>query len=208
VFQVVEDQQPAPAAEVVGDGRQGVPGAALGDAERLGDRRHHQRRVTKGGELDDRHGPTELGSGPSGRLHRQARLADATRSGEGEQPRASRGECPDDVPEFAPASDQRRSGVAGRRARRVGNAWPGPTGPGGGGQFGPLRLVEREGVGERTDGMRVRPAPFPALQRADRLGGESGPLGQLLLRQRCRVPEAAQPGRERAHVPALHCAGR
>jgi hypothetical protein len=141
VFQVVEHQETGAAAEVGGDDRPGSPAAALGNTQDLGDGGQHQRRVAHGGELDHRHRAAERRRRPSARLDRQPRLADATRSGEGEQPSTSRGQRGDDVSELAPASEHRRSGVAGRPVPPVGYG-PGGGGQVGGGQVGALRLVE------------------------------------------------------------------
>ena len=61
-----------------------------------------------------------------------------------------------------------------------------------GDQSGTFVVVEGEAVGEGTDGVRVGAPALAALEGADRLGGQAGSLGQLLLGQRPRLAQAAQ----------------
>ena len=59
-------------------------------------------------------------------------------------------------------------------------------------QSGTFVVVEGEAVGEGADGVRVGASALTALEGADRLGGQAGSLGQLLLGQRPRLAQAAQ----------------
>ena len=66
--------------------------------------------------------------------------------------------------------------------------------------------VEPQCVGQGTDGMRVRPPPFTALQGPDRLDRQPGARGQFLLGERGRLAELAQANSEaavRAHPVSL-----
>ena len=95
--------------------------------------------------------------------------------------------------------------VVGRRWRGGGRCEPATCGtevrrdpwhgiPAGdrGDQSGTFVVVEGEAVGEGTDGVRVGAPALAALEGADRLGGQAGSLGQLLLGQRPRLAQAAQ----------------
>src|ERR671917_82708 len=48
-------------------------------------------------------------------------------------------------------------------------------------------LRQAQGLGEALHGISVGPPVLPALEEADRIHTQPGPLGQVLLRQTCRI---------------------
>ena len=81
--------------------------------------------------------------------------------------------------------------MARRRFGRRGGRWR-ELGTGGGDQRGAGGGVQPEGVGQQADGLRAGAGAVAALQVADPLRAETGPLGQLLLAQAGGQPAAAQ----------------
>jgi hypothetical protein len=51
----------------------------------------------------------------------------------------------------------------------------------------------------------VGPPPLPALEEADRIRTQFGPLGQVLLGQTCRVSVLAQQIPEVQMLTGVHC---
>ena len=96
------------------------------------------------------------------------------------------------------------AGIRLRCRSRCGPAWGRQRPEGAERRRGPCRLgtaatrAERSSSSRaspsarRADGVRVGAPALAALEGADRLGGEAGPLGELLLGQRPRLAQAAQ----------------
>ena len=88
LFEVVQDEQDRPVAQVLLHRVQDGPRAVLGNAERLGDRRGHERRVPHAREVHVAHA---VGEGPLDvrrRADRKTSLAAASRAGQRDKPAA------------------------------------------------------------------------------------------------------------------------
>ncbi len=86
LLEVVEHQEQAPGPSPPREPRRQRFVPVLVDPDRLGDRRRHARRI---GDRCQRHEDTSIGVGRRdlvGHLQREACLADATRSGQGDEP--------------------------------------------------------------------------------------------------------------------------
>ena len=89
VLEVVEDEQRVPPRQELLNGGLDAPGSARSDAERLGHRRGNQGGVANRRQRDEPDAAVERRGRFLGDLQGQPRLADATRSGQGHEPRAS-----------------------------------------------------------------------------------------------------------------------
>ena len=185
----------------------------LADTERPRDRGEHQPGLAHGRELHHSDRAGEVGVQDPRDVDGEGRLAHPARARERQQPGRAGPQEPDHLaavvvsadercrrerepgrprgrssaarcsPATAPRCSPARCGVAPRAAARQGGA---------------VVLVEGERVGERPDGVRVRAAPLTPLEGADRLGGQPGARGQLLLAERGSGPDPSQHLGERA----------
>ena len=193
LLEVVEDDEQPPVAERVGepvdDGAVGLP-----DAESAGDRRQHEARLAQRGELDDRHLPLDVAGQVAGDGEGERGLTHTARAGQREQPRRARAQQAGQLGADGVPTHQLPGRVRQPLAARLGCHVADAAGVGAGRrrERSALGVVEGEGVGERADGVRVGTAAITPLQRADRLRGEAGAGGQLLLAQRAPVAETAQ----------------
>jgi hypothetical protein len=170
-------------------------------AQLPGDGAEHQAGVAQRRQVGEHHPVTEVARHPPGHLDGQPGLAHPAGAGEDQQPRVAAAQQPDDGFGHAGPADQRRErpwqchggegwSGAGRR---------GLAGLSGGKQAAPFGLIEVQGVGEQPDRIEPRSTVRVALQVADGLGADAGPLGQRLLGQAGRQPALPQQLTERRH---------
>jgi hypothetical protein len=89
LLDVVEHEQELARGEDLRERLERLP-AALVDLERLGDRRHEERGIVHGRQLDERRAVRIRRRGAVGRLERKPGLAAPARPGEDDQPRVAR----------------------------------------------------------------------------------------------------------------------
>ena len=85
LLEVVEDEQDAPAGEVIDESIDRRSSAAIRQAQHLGDRRRHERRIRDGLERDEPDAVRKGFCAPRGELEAEPRLAGAARSGQGQE---------------------------------------------------------------------------------------------------------------------------
>jgi hypothetical protein len=205
VLEVVQHQQEAQRREVLGEQALGVGTLDRPGAHRAGHRGQHGARVGQGGERDDGGAVGEGAVQLPGERRGQPRLAHAAGAGEGHQalllgqhqlaqggelvvPPQHRGGGHRQVPQARGRDVRRRP----RSRGRLGGAGGAPAGDGAH-ELGALLVGGAERVGQRADGVRVGPLPPAALERADGVRGEAGPLGELLLGEAGLLAQGAQP---------------
>jgi hypothetical protein len=196
VLHVVEDDEPPPAAEEGGQRVDQGRGELL-CSECPRDGREHLLGVRERSELGDGHPVREVGYELAGHLQRQAGLAHAAGSGEGEQPGSAGTQQVRDLVAVGVPADE-RNGRSGEPSGRV----DAHTGTGRRRQLCAFAVVQTEGVGEGADRVRIRTATLAALQCSDRLAGEPRPGGELLLAERRPLAEGPEAVGEHAGTSA------
>ena len=206
MLDVVQDEQEATPAHGGVEGHPQGAAAPLADPQRRSDGRDDQLWVAQRRQRDEGGaggaGEEVVGHGVDDR-QRQAALADAARPGQRQQPVAAR-QVGGHRRHISLTADQRRRRrrEGGVRLRRSGHRLAGAAA---GGQQGVARVGgQAERLGQGADGRRVGTPPVTTLQRADALGGQPGPFGELLLRQPGRLAQAPQPRAEVDHLRVGH----
>ena len=220
LLEVVDHQQELPVAQVRLQLLQGRPVAPLGDVERRGERRGHQRRVAHGGQGDEGRAVGERRLEGARHRQRQARLADAAGPPQGDEPDARALQQLADGGGLALAADQRgqrrrqarRAARPGARLRRRRGPLPGRRR---GGQLAPADPLRqrgrlRRGLDAQLLGQRAA-AHLVLAQGVDAPAGERQhghhlPVPVLLPRLQREQPPRVVEGR--AVVAALRVAGR
>ena len=189
---VVQHQQQAPAGQPVPHDVRRRPARLVGHAQRARHRRGHQVRVGQRRQLDQPDAVRVVAGHRPRRLQRQARLADAARPGQRQQPGLPPGAAATSASSRSrPTRLVSGSGqVAGSAGWRRGGRGAPPRD--GGLQPGPLRRRQAQGVRQPAERVRVGDAARAALQVADGARAQAGPLGQRLLRQPGRDAQPPQ----------------
>jgi hypothetical protein len=67
-----------------------------------------------------------------------------------------------------------------------------------------IGIRQVEGIGQRAQGMGIRSPPLTALEGADGIRGQAGPLSQLLLRHTSGITQSTEPSSERHVLNGAH----
>lgn len=190
-------------------------GSPVRQPESHGHGRQEESRIPQGREGHEEHGP-RLADETGTHLRGEAALADAAWTGDRHEPVVRRAEPGADRSNFGVTPDQRGSaqdgplvGRRGRRGRLGSGVVEGPS------RYAELTAsdqgLDRRRIGgfvrqrsrETSGGFRVDATPEPPLDVADRAFADTGPFGELRLRQPGRRPQAAHLLPETRHEQGL-----
>jgi hypothetical protein len=185
VFEVIQDQEETLAGEVR---HQGVTQGLLGpfsDAQPLRDRGRDEGRINQWRQRDEDHAIGKLQRDLLRVGECEARLAGASRSGQGEEPDHGLSQESSHRHDFLFPTDQ---GGEGNRqtGMKITSLLPRACGcrtPCGRHQRGAIGGGEGEGIQQELQRVLAREPMGAALQIADATGADPGPFGELLLGQ-------------------------